>query len=367
MRSATGSRVGKLAAARAARDARTRAARPSTSAAASCSACGRAALRARLRLRPAFRHAALSHASPRSQAAPRAARRHDRRVRRPARRATKRFSRARALAADAAGASAPGASRSSRRRRNSFPRTNPPPRLTRFRERFERLARARRRRAPVPALRRRSRHCAPASSSERLLVGELARAPRRRRRRFPVRRGTRAARSRTCVRRASGTVSRDGVAPVYWHGERVSSTAIREALQAGDLATARGMLGRDYSISGRVVRGLGLGRQLGFPTANVNLKRLLAPVDGIFAARVSGLGGAVARRRRERRHASDDRRRHCAARSAHLRLRPRHLRRVHHRALHASGSARSGTSPTCPRCSGRCISTSRRREAALTA
>ncbi len=50
------------------------------------------------------------------------------------------------------------------------------------------------------------------------------------------------------------------------------------------------MLGRDYSISGRVVRGLGLGRKLGFPTANVNLKRLQAPIDGIFAARVTGLG-----------------------------------------------------------------------------
>jgi riboflavin kinase/FMN adenylyltransferase len=79
------------------------------------------------------------------------------------------------------------------------------------------------------------------------------------------------------------------VPPVYWRGERVSSTAIRTALKAGDLATARGMLGRDYSISGRVVRGLGLGRQLGFPTANVNLKRLQAPIDGIFAARVAGL------------------------------------------------------------------------------
>jgi riboflavin kinase/FMN adenylyltransferase len=80
------------------------------------------------------------------------------------------------------------------------------------------------------------------------------------------------------------------VAPVYWRGERVSSTAIRQALRAGDLTTARGMLGRDYSISGRVVRGLGLGRKLGFPTANVNLKRLQAPIDGIFAARVAGLG-----------------------------------------------------------------------------
>ena len=83
------------------------------------------------------------------------------------------------------------------------------------------------------------------------------------------------------------------VPPVFWQGKRVSSTAIREALAKGDLATARGMLGRDYSISGRVVRGLGLGKQLGFPTANVNLKRLHTPVDGIFAARVSGLGARM--------------------------------------------------------------------------
>jgi riboflavin kinase/FMN adenylyltransferase len=82
------------------------------------------------------------------------------------------------------------------------------------------------------------------------------------------------------------------VPPVYWNGERVSSTAIRQALKAGNLAMARSMLGRDYAISGRVVRGLGLGRTLGFPTANVNLKRLQAPIDGIFAARVTGLGGA---------------------------------------------------------------------------
>jgi riboflavin kinase/FMN adenylyltransferase len=82
------------------------------------------------------------------------------------------------------------------------------------------------------------------------------------------------------------------VPPVFLNGERVSSTAIRQALKAGDLATARRMLGRDYSISGRVVRGLGLGRKLGFPTANVHLKRIQAPIDGIFAARVTGLGPA---------------------------------------------------------------------------
>lgn len=79
------------------------------------------------------------------------------------------------------------------------------------------------------------------------------------------------------------------VPPVFRNGERVSSTAIRQALKTGDLATARAMLGRDYSISGRVVRGLGLGRQLGFPTANVALRRIQAPIDGIFAARVTGI------------------------------------------------------------------------------
>jgi len=76
---------------------------------------------------------------------------------------------------------------------------------------------------------------------------------------------------------------------VYRREQRISSTEIRLALNAGDLETARSMLGRDYSMSGRVLRGLGLGRELGFPTANVNLSRRQTPVDGIFAARVLGL------------------------------------------------------------------------------
>ncbi|MGD8339971.1 MAG: bifunctional riboflavin kinase/FAD synthetase [Gammaproteobacteria bacterium] len=76
---------------------------------------------------------------------------------------------------------------------------------------------------------------------------------------------------------------------VYVEGGRVSSTRIREALESGDLDSARRMLGRDYSMSGRVVHGLGLGRDLGFPTANVNLKRRKAPVDGIFAVQVDGI------------------------------------------------------------------------------
>ena len=83
------------------------------------------------------------------------------------------------------------------------------------------------------------------------------------------------------------------VPPVYSDGQRVSSTAIRAALRAGDLAAAKRMLGRDYAMSGRVVPGLGVGKTLGFPTANVELKRRLAPVDGIFAVRVAGLRPAL--------------------------------------------------------------------------
>lgn len=79
------------------------------------------------------------------------------------------------------------------------------------------------------------------------------------------------------------------VEPVYLGEERVSSTRIREALATGDLDRAGSMLGRDYSMSGRVVHGLGLGRDLGFPTANVNLKRRRSPIDGIFAVQVDGL------------------------------------------------------------------------------
>lgn len=71
-------------------------------------------------------------------------------------------------------------------------------------------------------------------------------------------------------------------------GERVSSTAVRRALAAGELARAERLLGRAYSISGRVVRGDGLGRTLGFPTANVQMKHNRPPLTGIFAVRLQG-------------------------------------------------------------------------------
>ena len=71
-------------------------------------------------------------------------------------------------------------------------------------------------------------------------------------------------------------------------GERISSTAVRQALAAGDLERAQRLLGRSYSISGRVMRGDGLGRKLGFPTANVQMKHNRPPLAGIFAVRLHG-------------------------------------------------------------------------------
>lgn len=69
-------------------------------------------------------------------------------------------------------------------------------------------------------------------------------------------------------------------------GLRVSSTAIRDALADGNLELAKRLLGRPYSISGRVVDGNKLGKRIGFPTANIQLKHNRPPLSGIFVAEV---------------------------------------------------------------------------------
>ena len=71
---------------------------------------------------------------------------------------------------------------------------------------------------------------------------------------------------------------------------RISSTAIRRALAEGSLAQAEVLLGHRYSISGRVARGAQLGRAMGFPTANLALKRFSAAVNGVYLADVYGFG-----------------------------------------------------------------------------
>jgi riboflavin kinase/FMN adenylyltransferase len=80
----------------------------------------------------------------------------------------------------------------------------------------------------------------------------------------------------------------EAMSSVTLDGERVSSTAVRKALETGDLTRAGRLLGRPYSISGRVVRGDGLGRQLGYPTANIRIEHNRPPLTGIFAVEVSG-------------------------------------------------------------------------------
>ena len=74
-------------------------------------------------------------------------------------------------------------------------------------------------------------------------------------------------------------------------GERVSSTRIRKALEAGELDEAERLLGREYRMSGRVAHGEKLGRELGFPTANIELHRRATPLQGIFVVEVFGLEG----------------------------------------------------------------------------
>ena len=74
-----------------------------------------------------------------------------------------------------------------------------------------------------------------------------------------------------------------GLAAVSLDGRIVSSTRIRGAVRAGELDAASQMLGRPYAISGRVVEGDGVGRQLGFPTANLDVTGLILPPNGVYA------------------------------------------------------------------------------------
>ena len=75
-------------------------------------------------------------------------------------------------------------------------------------------------------------------------------------------------------------------------GVRISSTAVRAALAAGQLRSAQRYLGRHYSMSGRVVHGDGMGRKIGYPTANIQMKHIRPPLSGIYVvnAHAEGLG-----------------------------------------------------------------------------
>ncbi len=84
------------------------------------------------------------------------------------------------------------------------------------------------------------------------------------------------------------------VPPLQVEGLTVSSSAIREALREGDLGRARLFLGHPYAVTGKVLRGAGRGRRLGFPTANLRPDRPLILPPGVYAARARWAGGRAA-------------------------------------------------------------------------
>jgi riboflavin kinase/FMN adenylyltransferase len=107
--------------------------------------------------------------------------------------------------------------------------------------------------------------------------------------RFGARRSGDSAMLRAAGRMAGFEVAE--MASVDVGGLRVSSTAVRACLAEGRLDAAARFLGRTYSISGRVVRGDQIGRKLGFPTANVQMKHNRPPLSGVFVAQMHGLAG----------------------------------------------------------------------------
>jgi riboflavin kinase / FMN adenylyltransferase len=80
---------------------------------------------------------------------------------------------------------------------------------------------------------------------------------------------------------------------VDFNSERVSSTRVRDALFAGNLSLAAQLLGRNYSIAGRVVHGAKRGRELGFPTANIHMKHERPALTGVYAVKLDGLNAVA--------------------------------------------------------------------------
>jgi riboflavin kinase/FMN adenylyltransferase len=82
-------------------------------------------------------------------------------------------------------------------------------------------------------------------------------------------------------------------APVNFANERISSTRVRDALSYGNLQLASELLGRPYSISGKVVHGAKRGRELGFPTANIYIKHERPALTGVYAVKLDGLNAVA--------------------------------------------------------------------------
>lgn len=85
----------------------------------------------------------------------------------------------------------------------------------------------------------------------------------------------------------------ENTASICQQGQRISSTEIRRHLENGNLSAVESLLGWPYSISGKVVHGQRLGRTIGFPTANIGLKRQKAALNGVFAVKASAENGVM--------------------------------------------------------------------------
>ena len=177
--------------------------------------------------------------------------------------------------------------------REFFAPQSAPTRLASLREKFELLAAHKVERAHVQRFARAFAALEPEAFVEQVLAKRL-------KARWLLvgddfRFGARRAGDLTLLKRLGGRYGFDvEIMPVVMReGVRVSSSAIRSALAAGDLASAQALLGRPYSISGRIVHGRKLGRELGFATANVQLKHNRPPLTGIYAVRVHGIGAAA--------------------------------------------------------------------------
>lgn len=165
---------------------------------------------------------------------------------------------------------------------------SPPARLTNLRERWRLLSDSQLERLCVLAFGERLR------SLSGLQFMELLRAARARvvvvGEDFRFGRGGQTSAAWCAGNAAQFGFSVDLVAAVPIDGERVSSGRVRNALAAGDFVTAKRLLGRAYSMRARVRPGNRFGRTLGFPTANLAVKRRRVPLQGVFAVRVSGAG-----------------------------------------------------------------------------
>ncbi|MGD8827985.1 MAG: bifunctional riboflavin kinase/FAD synthetase, partial [Gammaproteobacteria bacterium] len=175
--------------------------------------------------------------------------------------------------------------------REFFQPDKAPPRLTRFREKWEALAAAGVDRLLVLRFDRRLAGMDPEDFIQRILLDGLAV------RHLVVGDDFRFGHNRAgdfamlCAAGHKEGFGVEAMPTVDLDGERVSSTRIRRALAAGDLELAARLLGRPYGISGRVVHGDKLGRQLGYPTVNIPVRPKAVPVTGIFLVRVHGEEG----------------------------------------------------------------------------